>query len=230
LAEPTAVLARSPIVMVAWNDRRTALEATCPDGQLTWRCVGELSGDPWTTANGDAGWGAVKPGHPLPDQTAVGLLALADATNSWFGNPDYASNDFSDPAFRRWFEDLERGIPAFPQPPRTPLDEMLSKGPATFDLAASTEAAAALVARSRDKDRLSILYPSPLATADVVLAPIAGREGGNDVRDLLESDEASAAFTDAGWRVGDDTLPADDGLPRAGVLEALRALWIEVIR
>ena len=158
------------------------------------------------------------------------LSRAAEATNSWFGNADYASNDFGDPAFRAWFEKLERGIPSFPTPPRTPLDEMLSKGPATFDLAADTEAAAGQAGRSRDKDRLSILYPSPLATANVVLAPIAGRDGEDRVRRMLDSNDATTAFTDAGWRVGDDTLPADSGLPRAGVLEALRALWIEVIR
>lgn len=241
LADPTAPLARSPLVMAVWNDRRAVLETACPAGGITWRCVGELAGRPWVDLGGGAAWGAVKPGQPTPDRTAAGWLALAQAAGSWFGRTDFAANDFQVPAFRRWFEQLERGVPSYPPPPRTPLEEMLSKGPATFDMAASTEAAAAgPIARSRVNDQLSIIYPSPLSTADVVLAPVAGSDGEARLRRLVESGDAADALTGQGWRVdgqppaggvpGEPPLPPDSGLPRAGVLQALRTLWIEVIR
>jgi hypothetical protein len=235
-------IARSPMVVVIWNDRRAALETSCPpDTTWPWRCIGDVAGRPWGEVGGQAAWGSVKPSHPVPDTTASGLFALSQATASYFGRTDYASNDFVDPAFRRWFEQLERAIPAFPAPPRTPLDEMLSKGPAVFDLAGSTEAAAGpAVASSRDKDRLSILYPSPATTADVVIAPVADSAQGGRLTRLLESDEFAGMLARTGWRVegrpladGLDAvyeLPGDSGLPRAGVLEALRALWIETIR
>ncbi len=241
LSPPSEVLGRSPLVIAAWNDRRDALARTCPEGIVTWSCVGDVSGDPWPSANGSETWGAVKPAHPVPDRTAVGLLSLAEATASRLGRTDYASNDFADPAFRAWFEKLERGVPYFPAPPRTPLDEMLSKGPAAFDLTGTTEAAAGpAIARSRDRDRLSIIYPSPLATADVVLATVIGSDGEDRLRDLLESDDGASALAAAGWRVDglasidgvpdQPGLPPDNGLPRAGVLQALRNLWVEVVR
>jgi hypothetical protein len=183
----------------------------------------------------------MKPSHPVPDVTASGLLALSQATASYFGRTDYASNDFVDPGFRRWFEQLERSIPSFPAPPRTPLDEMLSKGPSVYDLAGSIEAEAApSVALSRDKDRLSILYPSPATVADVVVVPITNANRGGRVTSLLQSDDVAELLAQSGWRVDgqpladsldpDFELPAGSGLPRAGVLEALRALWIETIR
>jgi hypothetical protein len=239
--EPTsAPLARSPLVIAIWNDRRQVLEGTCPGG-INWHCIGDVGGHPWTEIGGDPAWGAVKPSHSNPELTASGLLDLAQATSSYMNRTSFASNDFTDPAFRRWFEQLERSIPAFPTPPRTPLDEMLSKGPSVFDLAGSLESAAGpSISVSRDKDRLSILYPSPATVADVVVAPVANTNRGGRVTKLLQSGEFAQVLARAGWRVdgqpladgvdGTYQLPADAGVPRPGVLEALRDLWIETIR
>lgn len=241
LADPSAVLARSPLVIAIWNDRRDTLSTRCAGGTITWKCIGEVAGTAWgTTAPLDT-WGAVKPGHPDPDQTAAGLLALGEATAGWFGTASFASNDFNDPAFRVWFERLERSVPSFPTPPRTPLDAMLFAGPSAFDLAGSTEAAAGpAIATSRDNGRLSILYPAPLTTADVVLAPVAGSQAGGRLMKLMQSQDAAAALAGAGWRVDGQApapgipdqpaLPADNNVPRAGVLQALRSLWNEVVR
>ena len=227
VAEP---LAWSPLVIAIWKDREELLRARC-GGEITWRCIGEVAGSAWVDLGGPATWGPVKPGHPTPATTAVGLLVIGQAAGSFFGSADYASNDFTDPAFRAWFERLERSVPALPASPRTPLDEMLSKGPATFDLTGSTEAAAApSVARSRDRDRLSVLYPSPGATAEVVIAPVAGSDAGGRVQKLFSSDEATATLADTGWQVDTAARPADDGLPRPGVLQALRSLRAEVVR
>jgi hypothetical protein len=230
--------ARSPLAIAIWNDRRQALEGHCGEA-ITWRCIGEVAGVPWPEAGGEPGWGAVKPSHPDPAGTATGLFTLAAATNSWFGNESYASQDFNQPEFRRWFERLERAIPEFPIPPRTPLDTMLFGGPAAFDLAGTTEAAGGpTIARSRDRDRLTIIYPSPSVVAEVVLTELTGSDGGGRVREQLESERTATALADAGWRVENRPVtegldpgfefPASSGLPRPGVLEALRALWLEV--
>ncbi len=238
--DPSGVLARSPLVIAVWNDRRDALAPRC-GAAITWKCIGQAAGTAWGTSPPQSSWGAVKPGHPTPEQTATGLLVLGEATGSWFGSTSYASNDFTDPAFRGWFTQLERSVPNFPVPPRTPLDDMLFSGPASFDLTGSTEAAAGpAIAASRDSGRLNILYPAPLTTADIVLAPVAGSAAGDRVKKLIESDQTAAALAASGWRVDGQhnapgvpdqpALTADPGIPRAGVLEALRSLWIEVVR
>lgn len=240
LGEPSRVVARSPLVIAIWNDRREALNARCA-GAITWRCIGEVAGSPWASTGPEASWGAVKPGHPTPDTTAAGLLVLGEASASWFGSASYASNDFADPAFRTWFTRLERSIPSFPVPPRTPLDDMLFTGPASFDLTGSTEAAAGpAISAGRDSAKLSILYPAPLTTADIVAAPVAGSDAGDRVSTIIESDQTARALAGAGWRVDgqanapgipdEPALPADANVPRAGVLQALRALWIGVVR
>ena len=172
----------------------------------------------------------------------AGLLVLSQATASFFGRTDFARNDFdTDPAFQRWFEQLERSIPSYPQSPRTPLDEMLSIGPSVFDLTGDLEAEAGpSTARSRDNARLTILYPSPATVADVVAVPAANSRQGARVIRLLESGEVAELLAQSGWRVdGQDLatgvdptveLPPGNGLPRAGVLEALRTLWTGTVR
>ena len=241
LDEVSSSLARSPLVIVVWNERRDALAGFC-SGALTWRCIGEAGGRPWGELGGQSAWGFVKPSHPLPDRTAAGLLVLSQASGSYLERTDFSRNDFdANPSFRRWFEQLERSIPSFPASPRTPLDEMLSIGPAVFDLTGSPEAAAGpSVSGSRDKDRLTILYPSPATVADVVVAPVANADQGGRVTELLESSEMAELLARSGWRVdgepladgldGSYVLPSDSGRPRPGVLEALRSLWVETIR
>ena len=241
LSDASAVVARSPLVLAVWNDRRDALSARCPAATITWRCIGDVAGTAWGSTGVQSTWGAVKPGHPTPDQTAVGLLVLGQATSGYFGRATFASNDFADPAFRSWFERLERAVPTFPVPPRTPLDDMLFSGPASFDLTGSTEAAAGpAITSSRDRDRTTILYPAPLTTADVVLAPVAGSPAGDRLMKLIESKDGLRALAQAGWRVDGQPLAAgvpdqpsllvDSNVPKAGVLQALRSLWNQVVR
>lgn len=241
LGDPSPTLARSPLAIVVWNDRRDALAGACA-GEITWRCIGDQAGRVWSEVGGVAAWGSVKPSHSPPDRTAEGLLVISQATASYLQRSDFSRNDFDgDVAFQRWFEQLERAIPSFPTPPRTPLDEMLSIGPAMYDLTGALEAVAGpAVRRSRDNERLTILYPSPAAVAGVVVVPVSDSNRGERVKRIVESTQMAELLAAAGWRVdgqpladGVDAsveLPADSGLPRAGVLEALRTLWVETVR
>lgn len=241
LADPSRTLARSPLVLAIWNDRIDALHKACPGGDVTWKCVGDFAGAPWAEHGGDARWGVLKPGHPPPDKSATGLLVLAQASGQDLGRPDYASNDLDDPAYRAWLQQLEQAVPTFTPSAGTALDQMLFTGPSAFDLAGSIEALAGpSVVASRDKDKLAILYPSPVATADIVLVPLVGSEQGGRVKSVLESNDGAEALAQNGWRVtgqpaaagvrADQALPDGNGLPKPGVLEALRQTWSEVVR
>jgi hypothetical protein len=239
LAEPSKVLARSPIVMVVWKDRLAALERTCPAGTADWKCVGTVAGKPWTEAGGDASWGAVKPGHGPPDRSAAGLFTFAQATGQYLGRTDYARNDLDDPDYRVWANQLEQAVPTFTPSTGSAVGQMLSFGRSSFDVAGSIEAnAGPAIAGSREKDALSILYPAPVATADVVLVPLRGSDAGGRVKQLLESTAGLQALSQTGWRVdGQPTIPGvnttivldpQTNLPRAGVMAALRDVWKEV--
>lgn len=232
------IVARSPLVMVIWNDRAESLRARC--GDVTWKCVGEVAGTPWSSVDGNAGVrpGDVRPGLVPPANNGIGLLVAGQAASSWFGRTDFASQDYDDDGFRRWLDQISEAAASSGAGTggRTPLDQMLSLGQATFDLAGTTEAAATGPVRGgRDKDRLSILYPSPSATADLVLTPFTSSTQAERLAELFASASTADLLVAAGWRVADHDPPADvpagvelpatDGLPRPGVLDALRTRW-----
>jgi hypothetical protein len=233
LGEVAGPLARSPLVLVGWEDREAALRETC-GGELTWRCIGDRAGTPWSDNEGESGWGRVEPGIDDIATDATALLIGGQAATSYFGGDTFASNDF-DQGFRAWWSGLWDAIPTFPATRGTVLDQMLAAGRASYDVVGATEAEAVpTVQSSRESDNVTISYPSPMTTADVVLVPVAGAPGADRVADLADDDALADVLAAAGWRVeGEDLpegldpdveLPAASGLPRAGVLEALRRL------
>jgi hypothetical protein len=244
LGTPSDVLGRSPVVVVAWKDRLDALRTPCPNGaaeKAPWTCVGPLAGQPWTQAGGQDTWGNVKPGHGAPDKSATGLFVLAQATAAKLDRADFAKNDFDDPDFQTWLGQLERGVPTFTPSTGTALGQMLSQGPAAFDVAGSIEAVAGpSITGTRNESKLTILYPSPVVTADVVAVAVRGSDQGEHMKQRLESVDTGASLARAGWRVTGQPaaagvlaappLPASSGLPKSGALVALISTWGEVKR
>ncbi len=235
---PTDPIARSPLALVVRTDRRPVLEATAEcGGAVTWRCVGEVAGRSWDAVGGEAQWGRVRPGHGNPTESAVGLLVLSQATTGFFeGAEQYTRFDLEDNLdYGDWLSDLEQSIPGF----GSPFAEMLQQLPtAAFDVVGTTEAEAgpALARAARDRRRqLTLLYPEPVVTADVVLAPAIGADR-EAVDELAGGDELRTALAEHGWRVpgeprakGVGTTPAlraRNGLPDdPGALVALQDVW-----
>jgi hypothetical protein len=222
LGEPTGVLARSPLVLVAFDVADTG----CADEPVGWRCIGEAP---------DA-----RPGIQQRADTA-GLFTLAQAGAGYLGRAGYATNDFEvepeggGPPLVDRVSALLRAVPrgsSF----ATPLDAMLATGAATFDFAATIEAVAtSAIAGTRQEGALRLIYAEPMATVDVVAVTLSsgGDGGAAELLELLRGDRGADAFAAAGWRVegrppppGADpavVLGPDDGLPEAGVLAALRS-------
>jgi hypothetical protein len=233
--ERTAV-ARSPLALVVWMDRQKALvdSGRCPGG-AGWKCLGEAAGGPWTASGGNTEWGSPKLGLGDPLTDAVGLLVLGQAVASWFGRTDLSTIDLESDDFARWFSALGRAVP----PSATsPLGLMLVAGRAQYDATGTVEAEAGpLKLTSARGGELDLLYPSPMATADVTLAAVGGAP--STVWRLAEAEELRQALTDGGWRVtgegtirgiSTDPLPPTNGLPPAGLLDALRDRWRQVAR
>ncbi|HUQ64427.1 MAG TPA: hypothetical protein VM121_11790 [Acidimicrobiales bacterium] len=219
------VLARSPLVILAWNDRVTALRAFCQTPAVGWKCIGDAAAAPggWAAIGGRPEWGPVKPGHADPGND-IGLLVLGQEAADWFGRADLSSVDLDDDAFSRWFSALERAVPPSGG---SPIGTMLITGPAAYDAVGTTEAEAfPLLARSPRRNSLELLYPSPMATADLVLATPAAEDPAADaLRSVVSGPPGTQALTDAGWKA-----PGTPGapLPPPGFLDALRARWHSV--
>ena len=217
-----ATLARSPLVLVVSRALADSLRSRC-GGAVGWKCLGEA-----------AGAGQAKPGHADPGADALGTLIVGQATAAYFGRTDVSSFDLDDAEFARWLRALERAAPPLASG-GSALGEMLGTNFAAYDAVGTIEAEAApTLAGSAVRERVVLLYPEPMATADVVLAGTG--TAGRRIRDVAGGDTTRRALADAGFRVEGVTratqppLPATNGLPSPGLLDALRSRAQEVRR
>lgn len=230
LGEPTETIARSPVTLVVWDDRAAALEdGGCAAG-VAWRCLGDVAERPWGGQVGGEGLpGRVEVGLTDPG-SALGLVVLGGAATGYFGDADYASNDF-DGGFTAWLGALAAN--ARGQVPADVVNEMLTRGPGQFSAVGALEVDAL---RAAGRDDVRVIYPAPVATAELVAIPIG--EAADAARAVAGDADLRAALADSGWRVdGEDLapgvdervdLPDGDGLPSGGVLAALAARWNDV--
>lgn len=239
----TAPVARSPLVLVGWEDRLAALDAAC--GQpVDWACLGEQAGRSWDAELGLGGAaGTVRPAHQGPATGATGLLVLGAAVADQLGTPDPGSQQLDQGGFASWFARLEGAVPSLAVASPSLVGDLLTRGRAAYDVAGVTEAEAvtALERVGAGRELPAVRYPEPLATADLVLAAYPGSGGAERVEAEL-GDGLRARLREAGWRVADGeapaatplgapaVLPADDGVPGGGFLAALRTRYEEVVR
>jgi hypothetical protein len=228
VGEPSDAIGRSPVVLVMWNDRAAALEAGACGGPVQWRCLGDAADRPWDSVGGQGAWGRVNVGLS-GSGTANGLVVLGGAAAGYFGGADYAANDL-DGGLSGWLGALGAHADATAT---DVVNEMLTRGPGQFSAVGALEADAA---RAADRADVRVVYPAPVATADLVAVPIGDAERA--AGDIAGNDDLRRALAGAGWRVDGEAavagvddgldLPADDSLPGGGVLGALLARWNEV--
>jgi len=236
LADPSAPLASSEVVLVAADDRAEVLTEECgapsaPDSDdvvVSVLCVASAAGQPWAELGGESTWGPIRYGFSDPGTTAAGFVTLGQLATAFFEAADppltaeqYASNDFSS-GFRSYLaliaDEADTGATG-----GTPLQRLIQRGPSAFGAVAALDATAQEeIAGTRAEDTLTVLYPSPMATAVVTMAPVGGSPGADDVLDEDLLADLRAALADTGWNT-DDPTPA--GLPRPGVADALEQLW-----
>lgn len=231
-------IARSPLVLVVRADRRPVLEVT-PEcaGTVTWKCIGQVAGRSWDSIGGQAQWGQVRPGHSDPTRSATGLLVLNQATRSFLGTEEYDrfqlenTDDYGD-----WLSSLEQAIPRAARTSPSPFLDLLQQP--VYDAVGTTEAEAGPVLTKAARDRrrqFALLYPEPVVTADVVLAPVVGADTAA-ADSLATSSELRTALAANGWRVPGEpratgvratpALPPNNGLPGdPGALLALQDTW-----
>jgi hypothetical protein len=214
LSAPSAVLARSPAVIVVQDARLDALTEAC-GGSITWRCIGEQAG-------------SFRVGLTAPDR-GDGLVPLAEAAASWFGTTDYSAVDFEDPGFGTWFDTLTRlsSSGSVRLGDRSALATAVGQA-GTFNVVGALEAQTGALLRGRDD--WSTIYPDPMSTADVQLVPRAGLDA-DELVDRLGAERLRDALLGSGFRPAtaqdeqSTSLPPEANLPSAGVLNALRDLW-----
>jgi hypothetical protein len=227
VGEPSEVIARSPVAIVAYGERAGALESGICGGTLAWRCLGDAADRPWGDVGGQPAWGRVKAGLSDPT-TSTGMIVLGGATAGFFESPSYASNDFGG-QLAGWLGALGAHADVAGAP--EPVTRMITRGPGELSAVGTLEVEARQAA---GRDNLRVLYPAPVATADLVAVPVGDAGAAGDV---AGDGDLRRALAEDGWRVDgeelaegvstDVELPEDDGLPSGSVLRALVARWTE---
>ena len=223
LGETSRVLGRSPVTLVGPTDRVEALEQHC-GGTISWSCVGDVSGQPWSTLGGAPAWGAFRTGL-TPVDTGGGLVALDQAVANRSGTTEWSTTELDDVS--DWLSQLV-GAATFSN---DPLDVMLTR-PGSFSLTAPLERRSGpAFGRADTGNRFRLLYPEPMVTADVTLSAATG-ESVDALLDRLGGDRLARTLTEAGWRLpgqpspftvnGSPELPKGSGLTTPGALQALR--------
>jgi hypothetical protein len=224
--EPTAPLARSPVLLAVSDERATALEQGPCGGALTWTCVGDATGRPWETVGGEAAWGAVKAALVDPT-TAMGLPVLGGATAGYVGTFDYATNEITG-TLMNWLS----AFAAYPAGANA-VDVMLTEGAGRYFAVGALEVTAR---KAAGRPGFRLVVPGDVITADLVVVPIGPNARDRDGADDLAGDDVLLdALASAGWRVeGHDLapgidagldLPRDDNLPSGDVLRPLLSAW-----
>ena len=218
LGEPSAVLARSPVVLGVRTRLPAPVTEACGDA-VDWRCAGAAVRAGTTL------------GMPSPDR-GDGLVVLAGAVADWFDRSDVAVNDFDDPGFSNWFDAISAPVRGPGLGDLTPLEAgVTTQG--RFAMVGALEADAVSLVRSRDV--YDAIYPEPVVTSDLVLVPAEGLAADSAIGRLGGSARVGEVLVEAGWRVrgqdlpeganADVALPDGQGTPSPGVLQALRDRW-----
>jgi len=216
----TMAVAHGPFAAVGRTARWNAMAERC--GGVTWRCIGEVAGQPWSSIGGENAWGVVKPSHADAARSASGLLSFAVIVSDYWGSTDFTGTDLeNDDAFLSWLNRLEAAIPTYGDAANTPLDILLAQP--RIDIVQTTAAEVTEKAGTQ-RDELETGGPAePLA--EVV---VAGAEAETVARRILSLGTALDPWTyDPN---GQPTQPSGTGLPSADVMIALRDLWQGVAR
>ncbi len=160
----------TPLVLVAWKQRADALWGTAPGLDLWKRLHDALANPKGWEAFGHAEWGYVKFGHTDPLKSNSGFMTILLMTYDYLGKTNNLSSAdvVSNPAYQKWFGEIERSISKFEDSTGTYMQNMVAYGPSTYDLAAVYEASAieqASNAQSRYGE-LRVYYPPTTIMSD----------------------------------------------------------------
>jgi hypothetical protein len=217
---PTTVAVASSQFAATGRTARAEVLATHCDG-LTWRCIGEVAGQPWAGIGGQEAWGVIKPSHADAARSASGLLSFAVIVSDYWGSTDFTGTDLqNDDAFLSWLNRLEAAVPTYGDAANTPLDILLAQP--RIDIVQTTLAEVNEKAGTQMED-LTVGGPAD-PIAEVVVA------GRADVEALGRAFIAQVPSADDWRRAGEPSAPAGTGLPSADVMIALRDLWQGVAR
>jgi hypothetical protein len=136
---------KTPLVLVAWDERAKALWGSSGPGSDLWRNLQSALVSPagWS-AYGHADWGYIKFGQTDPLKSNSGFMTILLLTYDYYGKTSglTAQDITSNQDYQAWFLGFEHSISQFEQSTGPLMDKMIAYGPSTYDIVSVYEATA----------------------------------------------------------------------------------------
>jgi len=135
----TEALALTPMVFVMWEERYQAFMGKFGKdggGGLSFKSVEKAfkAKGGWNELAGKPEWGFFKFGHTHPNESNSGLMALVLMAYDYHAKSNNLTmTDITNPAFQEWITSLQRGVSGLTSSTGDMMNEMVQRGPSTYD-------------------------------------------------------------------------------------------------
>ncbi|MCX7682392.1 MAG: substrate-binding domain-containing protein [Anaerolineae bacterium] len=135
---------RSPLVLVAWEERAQVLWGDQRAGDLWLQLQTALTDPGGWQKYGRPEWGYIKFGHTNPLKSNSGFQTILLMTYSYFGKTSglTSADILGDEDYQAWFTAFEGAISRFGESTGTYMQEIVAYGPSMYDMVAVYEATA----------------------------------------------------------------------------------------
>jgi ABC-type Fe3+ transport system substrate-binding protein len=206
-------LALTPMVFVMWDERYQAFVKRYQT--VSFKTVGQALQEKggWSAIAGRPDWGLFKFGHTHPNQSSSGLMTLALMAYDFHGKTGgLALDDVLDMDYQNWVQGLERGVSGLSNSTGNLMQDMVLKGPSTYDAVFVYESVAVDYLENAEGrwGTLRVVYPpenlwsdNPYYVLDVPWSSAPQRDAAKAFLAFLTSAPAQRESLVHGFRPGD---------------------------
>lgn len=214
LVESTQDLVLSPVVIAMWKPMAEALG--WPNKPIGWSEIINLtkSEQGWASY-GFPQWGRSKFGHTHPNQSNSGLMTLVLLAYDFHEkNAGLTLADITEPKFSQWANKLQRAVTGLSNSTGKMMEEMVQRGPSTYDVLLVYEANAIDYVKNAEGrwGKLRVVYPERNAWNDnpyYILKSASKQEaaGAQTFLDFLMSGRVQVQALVHGFRPANVAVP-----------------------
>lgn len=233
-------LALSPMVFVMWEERYQAFIAKYKE--LNFRTIAQALAEPggWNGIAAKPEWGLFKFGHTHPNQSNSGLMTLVLLAYDFHDKTrDLQMADITNPAFQKWAAELQRGVSGLINSTGKMMEEMVARGPSTYDCLFVYENTAIDYVRNAEGrwGKLRIVYPAknawndnPYYVLDVPWSTKEQRRAAQTFLEFLLSEPVQRQSLVHGFRPANVAVPIKSTEPGQdpGPFETLAAYGLKI--
>ncbi|MBX9735634.1 MAG: substrate-binding domain-containing protein [Phycisphaerales bacterium] len=163
------VLALTPMVFVMWEERYLAFVEKYK--ALNFRTISQALSEKggWNAIAAKPEWGFFKFGHTHPNQSNSGLMTLVLLAYDFHEkNNSLTLADITEPKFADWANKLQRAVTGLSNSTGKMMEEMVQRGPSTYDVLFVYEANAIDYVKNAEGrwGKLRVVYPERNAWND----------------------------------------------------------------